>query len=226
MEWRRLDLGRIEEALRVLLRLPDMTERWQRLREEPLTDDATRRLIEGYRYVDQLLAERIDIFAYGQSGKILELNHRVLCGVSSERRASFQSHLAATERHFYDDPLGGISALSERYSRWQRHAPETLAAEIYVQAVSAPQLFLEGNSRTAALIASYCLARAGLPPLVVTVGRLDEYHGLAERIAALSRDGITGMLTFGICARRMTQFIRESADPAFLTPRPVSARVV
>lgn len=223
MEWRRLDIGRIEEALRVLIGLPDMTERWKRLREEPLTDDATRRLIEGYRYVDQLLADRVDLFAYGESEKILELNHRVLCGISPERRASFRSHIEATERHFYDDPRKGISALTERYARWQRHPPETLAGEIYVQAVSAPQLFLEGNSRTAALLASYCLARAGLPPFVVTLGRLDEYHALAERIAALSRDGIAGMLSFGMCARRMAQFIRESSDPTFLTPRTVSA---
>lgn len=223
MEWRRLDIERIEGALRALLARTVAEESWKRLREEPLSEDIIRRLVEGYRYVDELLAGRISIFGYGESARILELNHRVLCGVSPERRIAYRSHIRATEQHFYDNPRGGVSALTDRYARWQRHAPEVLAAEVYVQTVSTPQLFLEGNSRTAALLASYCLGRAGLPPLVVTSHGLEEYHVLVGRAATVNRDGVTGILGFGMSARKIAHFIRESADRNFLLPRDPGA---
>lgn len=218
MEWRRLDIDRIEAALRALLDQTVEAEIWERLHEEPLTPDATRRMLEGYRAVDALLADRVDLFGYGESERILELNHMVLCGPSPERRSQYASHLAATRRSFYDDSRGGVAALMDRYGRSRKHAPEVLAAKIYAQAVSAPQLFLEGNSRTAALLASYLLARAGLPPLVVTTATLREYHKLVERCAAIERDGITGMIGFGFAASKLAHFIRESRDTAFLAP--------
>lgn len=225
MEWRRLNIEAIEALLRALLDDTDDAEIWQRLHEEPLTDDATRRLLAGYRAVDALLAERIDIFGYGESARILELNHMVLCGPSPERRVQYASHVEATRRHFYEDHRNGVTGLMDRYGRARRHAPEVLAAEIYVQAVSAPQLFLEGNSRTAALLASYCLARAGHPPLVVTTGTLREYHLLGERCARLNRDGITGMLGFGFSVGKLAHFIRETRRADLLRPRaePVAA---
>lgn len=220
MEWRRLDIGRIAATLGALPRETVDAEIWERLREEPLTDDSVRRLVEGYGAVDALLAERVELFGYGESARILELNHLVLCGRSPERRLQYASHIAATERRFYDDPRGGVAALMDRHARARRHAPEVLAAEIYVQVVSAPQLFLEGNSRTAALLATYCLARAGRPPLVVAPGVLREYHTLAERCAALDRDGITGMIGFGFLARKFAHFLRENAHAdLFAGPR-------
>jgi hypothetical protein len=223
MQWRRLNIGLIERRLRALLAETVEAETWERLHEEPLTEDATRRLFEGYRAVDALLAERIDIFAYGESERILELNHMVLCGPSPDRRVQYASHITATRRYFYDDPRGGVAALMDRYGRSRRHAPEVMAAEIYAQAVTAPQLFLEGNSRTASLLASYCLARAGQPPLVVTNATLREYHQIAQRCAALDRDGITGMIGFGLSVRRIAHFLRESRDPEFLRPADMPA---
>lgn len=45
-----------------------------------------------------------------------------------------------------------------------------------------PQLFIEGNPRAAALVASYLLARAGSPPLVVTADRVEaDVHLTASR---------------------------------------------
>lgn len=226
MEWRRLDIDAIEASLRALLEDTADAVIWERLHEEALTEDATRRLLAGYRAVDALLAERVDIFGYGESERILELNHMVLCGPSPERRVQYASHIAATRCHFYDDPRGGVAALMGRYGRARRHSPEMLAAEIYVQAVSAPQLFLEGNSRTAALLASYCLARAGRPPLVVTTATLREYHLLGERCARLHRDGITGMLGFGFSVSKLAHFIRETRRNDFLLSPPLPANAV
>ena len=185
------------------------------MHEEPLVDDVIRRLLEGYRYVDQWLAERIDVFGYGKSRYLLELNHRVLCGVTPERRQQFRGHIAATERHFYDDANGGIGNVINWYQRHQTKPPRALAGALFVQVVSVPQLFLEGNSRTASLMAGYC-ARAGLPPLVVTSDLFTEYHQMVGRCLALRRAGIGGMLGMNLLSNRCTAFIEKSADPRFL----------
>ncbi len=218
MDWRRLNLRKIQSNLDSLREQSVTDETWARLREEPLTEDSTRRLFEGYREVDELLAARVDLFAYGESARILELNHIVLCGRTPERRRQYAAHLEATEQRFYDNGWSGVAALMERYGRSRGQAPEMLAADIYTQVVSTPQLFLEGNSRTAGLLASYCLARMGRPPLVVTTRSLHEYHALVERCAALKRDGITGMLRFGMMTRRFAHFLREETSPVFLVP--------
>lgn len=214
MDWKRLNLAEIERALAELSAEADARGSWHELREEPLTSDAIRRMMEGYRYIDALLAERVELFAYGNSERILELNHRVLCGVSPERRVQFADHIAETARHFYEPP--GVGALVDCHNRARTGAPEHLAAMLFAQTLSTPQLFIEGNSRSATLIASYCLASRGRPPLVVTTPLLPNYNALVERCAGLDRDGITGMLGFGLCRRKVEHFLRESLESRFL----------
>ena len=71
MAWSRLNLAEIDAALADLGAAPrallDAAGS-----EEPMTADALRRLGDGYRYVDALLADRVEIFRYGASGAILE----------------------------------------------------------------------------------------------------------------------------------------------------------
>jgi hypothetical protein len=180
------------------------------------SDDVPRRLLEGYRYVDELLAGRVDIFAWGESRHILELNHRVLCGVSPERRQQHADHLAETERRFYDDPAGGMASLHEWHERNRGRGGRPLAAGAFVQAVSTPQLFIEGNRRTALMIASYLLARSGLPPMVVPQPALPRFQALSERVLAIDRDGLAGGIALTLAARRVGDFIAETADPRYL----------
>jgi hypothetical protein len=42
------------------------------------------------------------------------------------------------------------------------------AAGVYVRTLSEPELFIEGNHRSGALVMSYILAREGYPPFVLT----------------------------------------------------------
>jgi hypothetical protein len=179
-------------------------------------DDVSRRLLDGYRYVDELLGGRIDVFAWGQSRHILELNHRVLCGVTPERRRQHADHIAETERHFYDDPTGGIAALRDWYERNRGRAACALASGIFVQAVSTPQLFIEGNRRTALLMASYVLARAGLPPLVVPADEMPRFHALSDRVVAIDRNGIASGISLNAAAHRVGELIEDTAAPRFL----------
>jgi hypothetical protein len=222
MAWARLNLPAIDAALADLAAKPRAALDAEGC-GEPVTADALRRLGEGYRYVDGLLAERAEIFRYGASGAILELNHRVLCGVTPERRVQFADHIAETERWFYDRPDAGVAALFAWLQRHRTEAPTALAGGVFVHSLSRPQLFIEGNGRTACLLASYLLARAGLPPLVVTAAHYPTYRALADRCSALDRTALTAAFALAAAVTRTTAFIRDAADPRFLrAPEPAN----
>jgi len=215
MAWDRLNLPEIDAALAELAAAPravlDVAGS-----DEPMTTDGLRRLGEGYRYVDALLAERNETFRYGASAAILEVNHRVLCGVTPERRREFADHIAETERWFYDRPGAGIAALFAWLQRHRTRPPLALAAGVFVQTVSRPQLFIEGNGRSACLLASYVLARAGLPPLVVTAEHYPAYRVLAERCSVLDHTSLTSAFALSGAVSRVSGFLAQCSDPRFL----------
>jgi hypothetical protein len=214
MPWDRLNLAEIDATLAAVAAAPrdaiDPTHT-----DECVTPDALRRLGEGYRYVDELLAGRIELFQYGQSRHMLELNHRVLCGTTPERRRQFADHIAETERWFYDRP-GGIAGFSDWLQRNRTRPPRPLAAGVFVQVISTPQLFIEGNGRTATLLASYVLARAHLPPMVATVETFPRYHELTERCSAIDRDGLGSAFVTATAITRVAEFLQDTAERRFL----------
>jgi hypothetical protein len=206
--WARLDLDAIG---RVIGAIPE---------PRAPAGDEVRRFQEGYRYVDALLAERTDIFAYGQSRHLLELNHRVLCGVTPERRRQFAAHVAATERRFYDGgEEGGYGEMHAWYPRHHGRPTRTLAAGAFVETVSSPQLFVEGNQRTAILLASYLLARGGLPPVVVRPEDWPRLETISDRVAPIDRTGLAAGITLTFAGQRVNDFFTGIADPRFLLAR-------
>lgn len=215
MAWARLNLAEIDAALAGLGSAPRAVIDASGS-DEPMTADALRRIGEGFRFVDSLLADRFEIFRYGASAALLELNHRVLCGVTPERRRQFAGHIAATERWFYDRPEAGVGAFFGWIERNRDQPPVALAAGAFVQVVSHPQLFIEGNSRTAALLASYILARAGLPPFVMTAARYPAYRDAVERCSAVERGRLTSAFAISAAASQVAAVIATAADPRFL----------
>lgn len=222
-EWLRLDLGRIGGALAGLGAADVDGELSAALAEEPITDDSLRRLLEGYRRVDRLLADRIDLFSYGAAEHLLELNHIVLCGVTPERRAQFSAHIAETARVFYDRP--GIGDLTDWYKRNRGRAPRRVAAGLFLRLVSAPQLFIEGNSRTGCLLASYHLARCGLPPFVIAAENFARYADILRRTEAIDRTSFSSFFTGEFVAHRLAGLLEETGDPAYLLDAAPAGRV-
>lgn len=160
----RLDLDRIEESLREVQRDFEQVNEALLMRREPLTDQIIENLLNGYAYVDQLLEDGVEVFSPSGLDHILELNHIVLCGDDDRVRLEYGSHLLETRRRFAE----GIGEIAGWYERKRHKAARRRAAGVYVLSVSQPQLFLEGNHRTGALVASYIMVQEGLPPFVLT----------------------------------------------------------
>lgn len=223
MAWVRLNLPEIDAALAELAVSPRLLSD-PLSSDEPLDGDVVRRLGEGYRYIDALIGAQTEIFRYGASGAILEVNHRVLCGVTPERRVQFADHIAETERWFYDRPNAGVGALFGWLQRHRGQPPVTLAAGVFVRVVSHPQLFIEGNGRSGVLLASYVLARAGLPPFVVTAPHVAAYREVTERCSAIERPRLTSAFAMTTATGRMASLLRDAADPRFqLAPETLPA---
>jgi hypothetical protein len=139
-----------------------------------------------------------------------------LCGPDPRRREEFEGHLAATEDWFYDRADAGIGTLYDWSCRHAGLGPVERAAGYFLHTVSSPQLFLEGNRRTATLLASHALAREGAPPLVVTAAAFPRYAALADRCAALERDAISRMVEREALSSQLRALIAGLADPRFL----------
>ncbi len=208
------------------LNLTDITRRVGALRGEfasgctKQAQDVGRRLVAGYAFVDELLATGVDLFEHGHSAQLLELNHIILCGVSTERRAQFAAHLAATTAAFYADEAGALRELADWLGRGRGYLPERLAAGAFIRIASAPQLFIEGNMRTATLFATYVLARAHCPPLVLTPRTFRPFLKLEDEVRVLDRRRWSFHLRAPLVARRIERFLANHADPALLRPAP------
>ncbi len=182
-------------------------------------EEVARHMLEGYAYVDGLLARDLDPFVYGGSRLLLEMNHQVLCGAGTRRRAEFARHLAATERRFYDDHQCGADAFYAMVARSRHLKPIPFAARIYRQIVEAPQLFIEGNQRTATLVASFVLGRAGLPPMVPTAKTFGALSVLSATCKAMDRRWFLSMAWGWMLDLQMQNFIMRTAQADFLADK-------
>ena len=215
----RLDLERISAELAGVGAVArKKSAKWKRLRREPLSRDVIARLAEGYRYIDGLVAQEFDLFGYGGAAQLLELNHIVLCGRSPETRAQAAGHIEDTRRYFYEVRDGGIGDFSDWYQRHRGASAENLAAGCFIRIVTTPQLFIEGNQRTASLIGSYILARHGLPPLVITRKSYKAAFRLFAQIKALDRRTSYAVFLSWRFRQRLVQLYRRQADARFLVP--------
>lgn len=190
----RFDIAEIVRSLEQTQMLFDMIERTLSACRGSMPDESVANMIEGYRFVDRLLGDGTDLFAMGNSALLLEINALVLCGADPNERASFSPHIQQTERKFYEDEQGGIGSLMEWFAFHQNDNLWRRIAGLYIQITSQPQLFIEGNHRSAILIVSYILGREGYPPFVLTPDNAKELLDQSKAIGELKRNGFSMLL--------------------------------
>lgn len=188
-------------------------------------DTVLANLLDGYRLVEKLVIETVDPFARGNHKWLLELNAIVLCGTDADVRMRYADHLKATRDRFYDEPGAGVQNLVEWLDSHKGRTVFEIAAGAYARVICHPQLFIEGNHRTACLIASVCLCTAGHPPFVMSRQNIAAIMAISNRFDALDKrslfqayrmSALVGELTAIIakCARTATNLNRITIPPA------------
>lgn len=213
----RLDLVAIEGSLRAVQSFLVRDESdGVGAAHDPMDDRVVDNLVAAYAYVDSLVAEGVDALAMGRLRHLLEINTIVLCGTDPARRDSYAKHLEATERRFYEQPGGGIEDLVEWHARHRRDGVWDVAAGAGVRVMSKPQLFVEGNHRTAALIMSYLLLRADRPPFVLTPASAVDYFALSAELGGADKSAPAAFVPLAALTRRLAALISRHADARHL----------
>jgi len=183
---------------------------------DPLDDRVVDNMLDGYAYVDTLVAGGTDVFALGQLKHLLELNTLVLCGSSAPRRAAHAGHRAATERRFYDERDAGIQDVVEWHARHEDEPVWFRAAGVYVRMLSTPQLFIEGNHRTGVLVMSYVLVRAGFSPFVLSPANARAYFEASTALRNTHKNGPVALFRLPGVRRRLAALLRDHDDARYL----------
>jgi hypothetical protein len=211
-----LDLGAIETSLRDVERHfvhinPQLGSPRDRLDRHTIDH-----MMSGYAFVDELIAHQIDLLSVGQLRLFLELNARVLCGCDPGVRSEVARHLAATEKHFYDSVDGGIRDIVEWHALHANETARRRAAGVYIRILSEPELFIEGNHRTGALVMSYILAREGHPPFVMTVDNAKAFLDWSTLFTTKRKAGLFLRCQMAWLKRRFAAFLKDHSHTKFL----------
>ncbi len=173
-------------------------------------------MLDGYAFVDQLVSERIDIFEMGHSSYWLKLNATVLCGADSGKLARHHRMQEATEARFYEEPGAGIGDVMNWYSLNRKKDVWRRAAGVYNRILSEPQLFIEGNHRTGALIMSYLLTREGQPPFVLTRKNAKGFFDPSSVVKKTKKRQFIGEIKFKRLTSDFARFLLSQKNFDFL----------
>jgi hypothetical protein len=219
-----LDLSAIEESLRAVQRDFAHINATLSSPRDPLSDQVIENLMAGYAYVNTLLASQINLLARGSSRHLLNLNNLVLCGTDAVAYEQCAPHIKETERRFYDDRNpGGVRALMGYLADHKGDSVWRRAAGAYTHILSEPQLFVEGNHRTGALIMSQLLARDGQPPFVLTVNNAKAYFDPSSLVKVCKKHSLRGLFEIPKLRKRFAELLKDEANPDFLLRVPAAA---
>jgi hypothetical protein len=214
----RLDLNAIERSLRLVQQDFDAVNATLDTPRDPLSDEVVSNLMLGYAQINTMLSSGIDPLTRGHTSQLMKLNRLILWGADESHFEQSARHIEETERRFYDDRSpGGVRALMgyladhKDTSTWQR------AAGAYIHILSQPQLFIEGNHRTGALVMSYILARNGKPPFVLTVENAKAYFDPSSLAKECRKRSIRSLFEVPKLRKRFASLLKDTTNPEFLT---------
>ena len=216
MDTYRLDLKAIEQSLRDVQReFPKINEILQS-RRDSMTDAVLENMLSGYIFVDQAVADGADLFTLRHATALLELNHIVLCGLNEQVRQEYQTHIETTTQRFYEQEEFNIDDILRWYYKHEKESAWKRAAGVYVRILSQPQLYIEGNHRTGALIMSYLLVREGKAPFVLTVDNAKAYFDPSTLIKETKKTATTVLTKLPRMKKLFADFLRKQVQEKYL----------
>ena len=216
MDTYRLDLKAIEQSLRDVQReFPKINESLQS-RRDSMTDAVLENMLAGYAFVDQAVADGVDLFTLRHATALLELNHIVLCGLNEQVRQEYQTHIETATQRFYEQEEFNIDDILRWYYKHEKESAWKRAAGVYVRILSQPQLYIEGNHRTGALIMSYLLVREGKAPFVLTVDNAKAYFDPSTLIKETKKTATTVLTKLPRMKKLFADFLRKQVQEKYL----------
>jgi hypothetical protein len=216
----RFNLKAIERSLRHVQREFPQINTNLRSRRDSMTDEVLDNMMSGYAFVDWAVADDTNLLDPQYVAGLLELNHIVLCGCDTNSRREHRKHIQATAQRFYTQDEFNIDDIL----RWHReHTYESAwkrAAGVYVRILSQPQLYIEGNHRTGALLMSYILGRDGKAPFVLTVENALAYFDPSSLIKETNKTPTTLLMKLPRMKKRFARFLEAQADGQYLEMHP------
>jgi prophage maintenance system killer protein len=210
----RLKLDAIEESLRYVQKNFAQINETFNTRRDIMRDEIVANMMSGYTFVDDALEAypKIDLMEFKHSKYILELNFIVLCGENQDVRWEHRSHIEATTERFYNQAGCNIRQILDWYRKHRKDSPWKRTAGVYIQLLSRPQLFIEGNHRTGALIMSYLLARDGKAPFVLSAQNAKAYFDPSTLIKATQKNWATQLVRLPKIKKRFARFLEKNAE--------------
>jgi len=185
-----------------------------------MTDAVLDNMLAGYAFVDKAVADGADLFTLRHIPDLLELNHIVLCGLNQQVRREYQTHIEATAQRFYEQEEFNIDDILRWYYKHENESPWKRAAGVYVRILSQPQLYIEGNHRTGALIMSYILVRDGKAPFVLTVDNAKAYFDPSTLFKATTKTATTLLTKLPRMKKLFAEFLRAQAHEKYIRKVP------
>ncbi len=212
----RLNIEEIEWTLRNVQKHFDKINDTLQMRREKMGDAIVSNMIAGYSYLNTLLEHGISPLDRYELNHLLEMNHIILCGPDIANRKDYAEHIKATTDRFYQQEKFSISHIREWSKKHKGDTPWRQAAGIYVMLVSRPQLFIEGNNRTGALLISHILAHHGKPPFVLTVDNAKGYFDPASLAKQTNKDMVGKIYKLPKIKKNFSKFLESQANPDFI----------
>jgi hypothetical protein len=211
-----LDLDAIQNSLHnVQSRFESLNAQLDEQRD-PFDDAVCSNMLQGYALIDRLVVEGIDLFDLQQIDWMIEINTTVLCGIDPKQRQEFAQHIAMTSTRFFNTDEGGVRDLLEWYDGHRNESAWKRAAGIFVRILSKPQLFIEGNHRSASLIVSFILMREGLSPFVLSTENAVAFFNPASVIRRMPKNGLSALFRLPKIKKKYAAFLEEQSSPEFL----------
>lgn len=237
-----LNISAISDSLHRLQKSFHIINKTLSDRRDPLTDEIITNMLCGYQTVNQFFSAGIDPLEFGQSSSMLDLNQVVLYGqanasnrsargVTPEARAIVATgasvstanlqdsggnvQLEAASRYFYGEQ-GCISEVMEWLEKNNTKSVWYQAAGLFCQILSQPQLFIEGNHRTATLLMSFLLVRDGQPPCVLSLQSAKHFFEQASLIKKKRKHGIDQFIGLPKLTRIFANQLKSNRNALFL----------
>lgn len=211
-----LNLQAIEHSLRGVQQEFSKINEVLQSRRDAMTDEVVENMMAGYTFVDYALHRSVDLLDLRCVHSLLELNHIVLCGLNPAARLEHRKHIEATAERFYHQDHFDIGHILSWYAKHTQESPWKRASGVYIRVLSQPQLYIEGNHRTGALIMSYILVRDGKAPFVLSVDNAKAYFDPSTLIKETRKTVGMRLTKMPRMKARFAKFLQAQAHEGYL----------